>query len=149
MIYRVEDLKSINLTSLVSKSEEEGYGMVKRLVEDYTKGVNKFDGNGEALFVCKNPMIQAIGGINIESSNEYQGAGRIRRVYVLPSVRGTGVGRMIIESIIAHSIDRFELLTCNVGPLESWGFYERLGFKRVSKKGITHIYEMPNLLYSK
>lgn len=140
MIKTIKNLDSIDLDLLVNRSIEEGYRMVKRLQDDYHNGTNRFDQMGEALFGYFADGIWAIGGINIEIDAQFANSGRIRRVYVHPSVRGNGVGKQLVQHIMAHGTEHFSQITCNVGPLESHGFYEHLGFQKISHPRITHVY---------
>jgi GNAT superfamily N-acetyltransferase len=55
-------------------------------------------------------------------------AGDIQSVYILPELRGQGVGKRLIAAIVAHARDvELVYLTVHSAP-DAIGFYERLGF---------------------
>jgi len=55
-------------------------------------------------------------------------SGDIQSVYVVPDLRGHGVGARLIEAILAHARDvELQYLTVHSAQ-EALGFYERLGF---------------------
>jgi GNAT superfamily N-acetyltransferase len=140
-IVPIDNLLSVDLDALITDSLREGYGMVNRLKNDYEAGTNTFSKEGENLYGYFNNQILAIGGINIESDLICKNAGRIRRVYVHPSIRGTGIGKMLLAQIMKDASQYFKYLTCNVGPLKSYGFYESIGFEKANQETITHIYK--------
>ena len=142
MIDRMYSLDKAPLAQLEACAGAEGFQIVRRLVDDYTSGANTFSRPGEALYCCRrNGIPIAVGGVNQEAIAQFSDAGRIRRVYVHPDARRSGVGTALICRIIEDARDHFEILTCNVGTKEAYGFYEKLGFRRVCVDGITHVYE--------
>lgn len=52
IIERVTSLEQSKLDLLIEDSLSEGYKFIKRLVDEYTLGSNKFGNNGEALYVA-------------------------------------------------------------------------------------------------
>ncbi|WP_077596132.1 GNAT family N-acetyltransferase [Oceanobacillus kimchii] len=67
IIERVTSLEQYKLDLLIEDSLSEDYKFIKRLVDEYTLGINKFDNNGEALYVAKiNDEVIGIGGLNID-----------------------------------------------------------------------------------
>jgi GNAT superfamily N-acetyltransferase len=136
---RVESIEAYDWTEILLQSESEGYGMVKRLVDDFSSGVNRFDKPGEALFVfLSGNMVQAVGGLNREEDSRLGNAGRIRRLYVMPEMRRRGIARSIVDEISTVAVGNFQVLVVNVGPADAHGFYEHLGFQKVDHPGITH-----------
>ena len=53
MIERLQDLPSDALGALVAESEEAGVRFVRRLLDEWTRGANRFDRPGEALFAAR------------------------------------------------------------------------------------------------
>ncbi|MBD3237338.1 MAG: GNAT family N-acetyltransferase [Candidatus Eisenbacteria bacterium] len=106
--------------------------MVRRLLHDFRAGANRFDGPGEALYIHLTAnSVAAVGGLNREPDRRLPRAGRIRRLYVTPGLRGAGLGRSLLEAILAGAHE-FEALTVNVGSLGVGGFCERMGFQHVA-----------------
>ncbi|MDQ0114037.1 hypothetical protein [Paenibacillus harenae] len=52
LIQKVNHLDTRKLLLLVEESTSEGFRHLKRLVNDYETGVNKFDKDGEAVFIA-------------------------------------------------------------------------------------------------
>ena len=53
MIERLQDLPSDALGALVAESEEAGLRFVRRLLDEWASGANRFDRPGEALFAAR------------------------------------------------------------------------------------------------
>ena len=136
---RIESIDPYNWTEILNCSRSEGRKIVNRLVTDFQAGTNRFDAPGEILFVhlCSNGVV-AVAGLNQEKDTSFGRAGRIRRLYVIPSSRGNGLARSLVEEIIVSASSHFDILTVNVGKLDARGFYEHLGFTPVDHPGITH-----------
>lgn len=84
IITKVNHLDTHKLMMLVDESRTEGFRHLKRLVSDYDTGTNKFDKDGEALFLAlKNGDIVGVCGLNEDPHSENKEIGRVRRLYVL------------------------------------------------------------------
>jgi hypothetical protein len=69
-----------DISHLVAESSMEGFRHMKRLVDEYENGTNRFDKLGEALFMAfDQDRIIGIGGLNQSLAD---GIGRIRRLYI-------------------------------------------------------------------
>ena len=137
---RIQAVDACDWTEILLACTQEGHGMVKRLLNDFRSGANRFDRPGEALFVhLAASSAMAVGGLNLEPETCYGKAGRIRRLYVLPDRRGRGLARSLIEATMAFASGYHEVLTVNVGTLPARGLYEHLGFAPVEHPRITHI----------
>jgi hypothetical protein len=65
IITKVNHLETSKVMRLVEESTSEGFRHIKRLVADYEAGTNKFDGDGEALFIAiKDGYIVGVCGLN-------------------------------------------------------------------------------------
>ncbi|MCU9612413.1 GNAT family N-acetyltransferase [Caldibacillus lycopersici] len=63
---------------------------------------------------------------------EHEGYGKIERICVLPSYRKYGIGKLIMEQIIAYAKENhFSKLKLNA-QTHAIPFYEKLGFRAVS-----------------
>jgi GNAT superfamily N-acetyltransferase len=141
---RIYKLEPYEWTRILLESQEEGHQMVHRLLTDFRAGTNRFDAPGEILLVqLSGSAVVAVAGLNQEPDDSLPRAGRIRRFYVLPGLRGKGIGRALIAGIIASAEPHFEILTVNAGRLPARGFYEHMGFTPVDHPRITHRMELP------
>jgi GNAT superfamily N-acetyltransferase len=122
--------------ALRAEALAEGYRFVERLAADWTAGRMRFDGEGEALLSGRvSGVLAGIGGLTIEPA--IPDALRMRRFYVRPAFRRTGLGRQIATTLLAGvSTDR--LVTVNAAPA-SFSFWESLGFVPDARDGHTHI----------
>ncbi|UOQ85762.1 GNAT family N-acetyltransferase [Gracilibacillus salinarum] len=145
IIERVTSLEQYKLDLLIDDSLAEGYKFIKRLVDEYTLEKNKFDKNGEALYVAKiNKEVIGIGGLNIDPYLNLSDVGRVRHLYVLRKHRGTGIGKKLLNTIIDEAKDSFRSirLSSTDNPA-AVNLYKECGFLKV--EGIykaSHILEM-------
>lgn len=130
VVQQVEDLHTIDITKLVTESEEEGYRFVTRLVADYEDKSNTFRQPGEGLFCVRNKANQvvAIGGINQSPFFEDKGVARLRRFYVLHECRRQGVGTLLQNAIIEHTKKHFKEITVRTDSAKADAFYRACGF---------------------
>lgn len=137
---RIESTDAYDWAEILRESQAEGYNMVNRLLSDFGSAFNRFDAPGEALYAhFSGQVVVAVAGLNREANLSYPRSGRVRRLYVLPSCRGNGKARTLIEELARHALGHFDSITVNVGKLDARGFYEHLGFVPVQHDGITHI----------
>ena len=93
-IVRLEQLPADRLADLVTESEAAGFRFVRRLVEEWEDGRNRFDRPGEALFAAiSGGRVVGVCGLTVDPFAAGPGVGRLRRMYVLAAVRRRGVGR--------------------------------------------------------
>jgi predicted GNAT family N-acyltransferase len=71
------------------------------------------------------------------------GVGRIGRMAVLASLRGSGLGQQVLEALVQAARERGDTEVCLHAQTSAQGFYERLGFtprgEVVAEVGIAHI----------
>ncbi|KAB8138110.1 GNAT family N-acetyltransferase [Gracilibacillus oryzae] len=111
IIERVASLEEYNLDLLIDDSISEGYKFINRLVDEYTSGNNKFDKTGESLYVAKiGGEVVGIGGLNIDPYLNLPDVGRVRHLYVLRKNRGVGLGKELLNTIIAEAKGNFRTI---------------------------------------
>ncbi|WP_164545473.1 GNAT family N-acetyltransferase [Paenibacillus albus] len=144
-ICRVERLEDYDLTSLLTESEAEGFRHIRRFVNEYLDGSNRFDLEGEVLFLARvNGLVAGVGGLNREMSDKTRrAAGRVRRVYVASAYRRQGVARALMKAILEHAENgssfAYDRLVLRCGSSEADLFYRSLGFQTVEgNASITH-----------
>jgi GNAT superfamily N-acetyltransferase len=113
---------------LLQDSESEGYGFIRRLVDDYASGANRFEAPGEALYGAYYPGLVGICGLNCDPYLSDPDVGRVRHLYVLHVYRRAGIGRSFIETLIADARRHFRLLVLRTTNQEADRFYHALGF---------------------
>lgn len=131
-------LPDARLRALVDLADEEGFEFVRRLDAEWQSGANRFDGTGEILLaVTDGEALLAVGGLNIDPY-ETSGQARLRHVYVVPERRGTGIGRALVEALLAHARTRFAVVRLRTNTEAAAKFYLRLGFRSIEAQHATH-----------
>ncbi|MDF2388705.1 GNAT family N-acetyltransferase [Nostoc ellipsosporum NOK] len=125
--------------ALEQESRLEGYWMLVRLADGWASGRNRFLKRGEALFgAWHGAELAGVCGLNIDPYFEGRDHGRVRHLFVSARRRRAGVGRMLVETVADRARLYFRVLNTRA-PGEAFGFYERLGFRRVEgEEFVTH-----------
>jgi GNAT superfamily N-acetyltransferase len=144
-ITRIDSLSQGDLAPLLEASEAEGYGFVRRVVREWISGTNTFSGPGEALLGASvDGRLVGIGGLMADPYARDPSVGRLRNVYVLPTFRDRGVGRRLVERIVALARVRFAVLRLRAETSDAARLYERMGFVRLPDGGdATHAMRLP------
>ena len=145
IITRVDDLHLDRFAEMLAESEASGYRFLRRVVNEWESGANRFSRPGEALLVAEmNGRWVGICGLSIDPYLDDARVGRVRNLYVLADCRRAGIGRRLVEEAIALArghFDRLRLHGEEPGPAR---LYESLGFRPC--RGVpnyTHIIEWP------
>ncbi len=136
-VIRAHDLPLAELDPLRHAARAESFRAVERLVDEWTDGRNRFHAAGEALFLVREPpgRLIGIGGLNRDIE---PGAGRVRRLFVLPDHRRAGTGRTLMAAIERHAVGTFEELGLRTTDARADAFYCSLGYSRVEEENRTH-----------
>lgn len=128
-VCQVSQLAVQDILHLVRAAEDEGFGFVRRLHRDYVNGTNRFDRDGEALFLAKVfDDVVGVGGLNRAPYVRDRSVGRVRRVYVLPNFRRQGVAGLLLSAIVKEAKQHYTMLTLRTTNPWANEFYESLGF---------------------
>jgi GNAT superfamily N-acetyltransferase len=120
------------------EARAEGYQFLDRLANDWASGAVRFDRPGEVLFAAYSEgVLAAIGGITIDPT--VPEALRMRRFYVRPTFRRTGIGREIALALLEGALQSVRVVTLNAA-VKSTPFWENLGFVPQARDGHTHIW---------
>ena len=137
-ITRVTDL-SLGVELLSREAEAQGYRFLRRLIEEWSTGANRFDGPGEVLLAASVAgQLVGIGGLNRDPYSRDRGVGRVRHLYVLEAFRRQGVGQHLLEAIVAAAPGSFRELHLRTDSAQAARFYERFGFRRINDDAATH-----------
>lgn len=142
-IKKVSDLNNHNIYALLECSVVEGYRFIKRLINEYDNETNRFDKNGEVLFVIElDDQVIGIGGLNIDPYLNNDTVGRIRHIYIEPKHRRKKIGKQLVELLLDEAKKHFKgvrLYTEN--PLADQ-LYQMVGFEKVEGQNkASHIIE--------
>ena len=115
---------------LVAESERAGWRLVRRLVDEWSAGQNRFDQPVEALLAARHGAeLVGICGLNIDPYAADEAIGRVRHLYVAAGWRRRGVGGELVERIVQLSRARFRELRLRTRNPDAARLYERLGFQ--------------------
>lgn len=116
---------------LVGESEREGYGFLRRLVDDWEDGSSRFARSGEALFAAVAAgRVVGVCGLNIDPYLRDDRVGRVRHLYVTAEYRRRGVGHRLVAEVVRSARGRFDQLRLRTESDPAARFYEEIGFRR-------------------
>jgi GNAT superfamily N-acetyltransferase len=140
-IERLAHLTSGDVAELLSDSERLGSRIVRRLVEEWENGANRFDRPGETLFGARAAgLLLGVCGLNVDPYAGDERVGRVRHLYVLSTSRGMGVGQQLVRRVIQAAQGRFDELRLRTSNPAAARLYEALGFRPRDDDGdYTHL----------
>jgi ribosomal protein S18 acetylase RimI-like enzyme len=120
---------------LVDESLEEGFDFLRRLVDDWRSGANRFAAPKEN-FWCARAEERLVGvcGVNVDPYSQDPMAGRLRHFYIAKDYRRKGYGRALLEMALIHCADKFHTLVLRTHNEQAAAFYESCGFQRIREK---------------
>ncbi len=131
-----------DLATLQAAAQAERFHAVARLLDEWTRGVQRFDQSGECLMIARHrTTLVAIGGRTLEPA--LPGAVRMRRFYVHPDHRRQGIGRALALALLAEPQARATIVTVNAATELAPHFWEALGFRHAPQHGYTHRLDPP------
>ena len=145
VIERLTGLLPSGLEAVLAESEQAGSRLVRRLVDEWTTGANRFDRPGEALFTARiGGRLVGVCGLNVDPYVAEQGVGRVRHLYVLEAYRRLGVGRQLIAAVHEAARGRFHSLRLRTANPAASRLYESFGFRPSAETAdCTHVMELP------
>ena len=144
-IERVHELPLAALAPLVEESVGQGFRLLRRLVDDWLSGCNRFDAAGEALFVAWcDGRLAGVCGLNVDPYAAHPRVGRLRHLYVAAAFRRAGVGRRLVSRVVAAAGRSFTRLTLRTDSPAADAFYRALGFRpAAASPEVTHDLDLP------
>jgi GNAT superfamily N-acetyltransferase len=143
VIAPIGDLTPDCFAEMLAESESSGYRFLRRVADEWERGVNRFSRPGEALLVAEvDDRWAGICGLSVDPYLQDPRVGRVRNVYVLAGYRRVGIGCRLVAEAIARARGHFDRLRLRAEEESPARLYESLGFRPCS--GIpdcTHILE--------
>ena len=129
---------------LLVDSEAAGSRIVRRLMDEWADGTNRFERPGEALFAAwVVGRLVGVCGLNVDPYAGDDRVGRVRHLYVLTSFRGRGVGRQLVLSVIDSAGSRFDKLRLRTNNEAAARLYMAIGFRADGEGSTcTHVLEL-------
>jgi GNAT superfamily N-acetyltransferase len=133
IIERIHSLPIDRLSALLTEADTTGFRGLKRLVEGWRSGLNRFNKTGEALFIAmRDGRVVGVCGLNRDSYLGDPTVGRIRHLYVAVDHRRKGIGSRLVRTILVVARKHFALLRLRTDSPDSDRFYRSLGFMPVT-----------------
>ena len=143
VIERLSGEPADRLGALVAESERQGFRFVRRLVDEWRSGANRFDRPGEVLFAARaGDDVIGVCGLNIDPHADDPRIGRVRHLYVLGAHRHAGVGEHLVADVIEAARGRFARLHLRTTSAAAARLYERLGFRPKPGRHHSHVLEL-------
>ncbi|PKK39056.1 hypothetical protein ABB02_01671 [Clostridiaceae bacterium JG1575] len=120
-----------DLSPLAAAAHAEGFGMLKKLLADYTQGHCRYDGKGEALLVAHDEAGTVLGCAALRCK---EGRAILRRFYVHPKSRRRGVGRALLRALTNHLPSPTATLYLKTDTQNAVAFYQSEGFLETHRK---------------
>lgn len=149
MIKEIPDINKVDLAEILEESQALGYGMIERLIRNWSCGENNFGKENEAFFSYEiEGRVVGVGGVNEEPYLKIKEYGRMRHLYVLMGWRRKGVGGAIVDATIDFARTHYTLMTLmtpNDGSADA--FYEAKGFRKcTSLQRVSHTFDLRLLI---
>jgi GNAT superfamily N-acetyltransferase len=134
---RITDRLPAGFEQMKLEADAEGYRFVERLRAEWEAHITRFDREDETMLAARiGETLAGIGGITRDPV--ITDALRMRRFYVRPAFRGQGIGRALVEAVLAYPRVAGRTVVVNAGRGSS-SFWEAYGFVTDSRDGHTHI----------
>jgi GNAT superfamily N-acetyltransferase len=128
------------LGALAALADAEGTRNVRRLIEQWRRGEERFDRSGERLLVAVTDSGEVVGIGGLTLCPTVPGALRVRRFYVHPAWRRRGVARQIASTLLAQWPPGVAQITCNArASAAAPQFWEAMSFEPTDVVGLTHV----------
>jgi len=130
----IEPLRDLEqLTELEADANADGQGMVSRLIREWRDGRNRFSAPGERVYVAKRgERICGVCGVNRDPYAGDASIGRVRRFYVSARERRLGIGRALIDRLMADARGVYSWIHLRTHEHEAAVFYEANGFEAIA-----------------
>lgn len=137
-IVRVVETLPDGFAALADTARAEGVRNMGVLAGQWGKDGAIFAEPGALFAAFIDGDLAGVGGVTPQNDLT-EPAMRMRRLYVAPSFRRSGVGQALAGAMVQQGLQAARLLVCNARAGDAAGpFWEAMGFERVHGEGFTH-----------
>jgi len=140
--FRIEPIAEklpFDFPELIVEAERQGHEFVRRFVENWQAGRERFSGPGEGVFAAfLGTKLIGIAGIAADPYLGDANIGRIRHVFVTRAARREGVASALVATCLERG-RRFHAIRLRTRNPDAARLYERFGFAPVDLKDASHI----------
>ena len=134
-LVRLSDQPPEGFETLMALASDEGHRNMARLADELSTGSMTFIA---LLAAISEGDLAGIGGMTLEPEPALEPAIRMRRLYVAPGFRRTGVARSVVSALLNEAWDQVDLVTVHAGTADAGQFWEAQGFSKVEGAPWTH-----------
>ena len=136
----INDESIVQLEELAQNALEDGYRIVRKTIDQWIDGTNRFSDEREVLYGVKDgEMYIAIGGLNIDPYLMDEDVGRVRHIYVHTDYRNRGIGKFLFQKVMKEKAEHFKVVRLSTNNEAAMDLYESNGFKKVVEFKASHI----------
>lgn len=140
-IVRLKEALPDDFEALRAEAAAEGYRFVEGLHAEWTAGDYARGDDRRAAFA--EGGLAGIGAVTPDPYDPAPDLIRIRHVYVRPSRRGSGTGRVLAAALVQQGLELAPRLSLNAADARAAAFWEVMGFRPVtSTSRRTHLLEI-------
>jgi GNAT superfamily N-acetyltransferase len=123
--------------TLRAQADAEGHRHMSRLAAEWASGETRF----EALLAAfVEGDLVGIGGMTREPAETAEPAIRMRRLYVAPTARRSGVAAALATALLQEALDSVKLVTVHAGNDGAARFWETQRFVPIAGQPWSHVY---------
>lgn len=138
IILRVVEALPHGFDVIRAEAAAEGVRNMARLAAEFGSPADPFAGPGALFAAMIGGDLAGVGGVTPETGLD-EPAMRMRRLYVRPAFRRTGVARALAGAMMQQGFQTAPLLTLNArASAAAAPFWEAMGFAPTDRPGITH-----------
>lgn len=137
-ILRVVEALPHGFDVMCAEAAAEGVRNMAVLAAEFGSAEDPYVDPGALFAAFADGELAGVGGVTVQTGLA-EPAMRMRRLYVRPTSRRTGVARALAGAMMQQGFQSARLLTLNARASEAAPpFWEAIGFERVDWPGITH-----------
>lgn len=128
------------LQPLAIAATAEGFAFVARTLDQWSLGTNAFDRPGEIFYLARSgDDVVGMCGLNRDPFlGPHTDIGRLRHLYVLPSMRRVGIGAGLVAACLESGALSFARIRLRTFDADADRFYLSVGFLRTDEPEATH-----------
>ncbi|OXE35069.1 MAG: GNAT family N-acetyltransferase [Phenylobacterium zucineum] len=128
-LVRLTDDLPQGFDALMALATTAGYGNMARPADEIATSSTAFI----ALLAAMNGKdLAGIGGMTLEPEPAPEPTIRLRRLYVAPSARRTGIARTLVSALLQEAWDQVDLVSVHAGTEDAAHFWQAQGFAAIS-----------------
>ena len=140
VIRRYANAAPPDIAGLMEEASREGFSFVERTATQWSSGENRFDAPAEGFWLAEDDgHVVAMCGVNVDPYVDDLTIGRLRHLYVHPASRSMSLAVALVDVVLAHATNHFEVIRLQTPTAAADRFYDRYGFARSDSQTASHV----------